>query len=444
MKQSTQKFIYLALTAVAGASLFYEQNLGLNVLLFTLIQGIGLRVCYPHYSVKYLLQLMAFPLALSSFLLFYPQVLSMFVWIIAIFFMWCKAGQALRFILLPFHGLLSQILSPVHTLIDFLWLGKNSGEKPLSKELLGTKTKIFALSFGIIALFSVLYISSNALLSKLIGEIDLSFLSWGWIIIAVFIFCFLYGLVFFMPNRWIASFNDCSASITKTDDAEKEHSIYQIGLITIGVLASLITIINLVDFSVLATQILPEGLSYSDYVHQGFYTLIFSMILAVVLILYVFKSQVNFHPKAKRLKQIAQYWIAQNVLLALITGYKNYWYVENYGLTYLRIAVFFALACCLIALFLATRKISNNESNWLYVNLLGKNTQIALFCLALLPNDYIITHYNLDYAAKKDLTYLSSLDHPDVLKIRAYNLENYGRPWADGTGVLQRTVNKYN
>lgn len=441
MKSIKLKFGIVSTLSILGTFLFYNQFIGLNTIIYTLISISFLFYLYPNSTYNEIINLGVAPIFSSCFIMIYPQALTFWVWIFSIIIMWSKAAFKFQFLLIPFHGLISLFLSPWIDFADFIRQKQNIQVDTISKTT-ASKTWIYFISISISLVFAILYISSNPIINDYLDEMNLEYFDTGWFAMALFFFMLTYGLIFFKKNEIISKLNSLPTLLTHSYPASYS-STFQLAKITFSILIVLISIVNLIDLSVIITGRLPQGITYSEYVHQGFNTLIFSLSLAVALLLYFFKSDLNFHQNLKTIKTLSFIWIINNLLLASITAYKNLLYVQTYGFTYLRIAVFFGLICAIIALILAHQKINNKNSNWLYINALGKHVFIALFLLSLFPIDYLITQYNLKYAQEKDVRYLSYLDKPDIILLLEHQKKTHPtQPWFD-MGVLQRKLFRY-
>ena len=184
--------------------------------------------------------------------------------------------------------------------------------------------------------------------------------------------------------------------------------------VTLIALVVLLTIINGVDIFVFINQTLPEDFTLSQYLHQGFFTLILSMTLAIGLILYFFRGNINFTGDISTLKSAAYFWLAQNALLVITTLIKNFNYISMYGLTYKRISVILCLIIIASALFLTYIKVSQKKNLWYYLNfssIIITTHVILFFCI---PWDLIICKYNIStFKDHTDYAYLVKLDNPD-------------------------------
>jgi hypothetical protein len=145
---------------------------------------------------------------------------------------------------------------------------------------------------------------------------------------------------------------------------------------------------------------------HSEQVHQGFDALVISLISAILLIMYYFRANQNFFDRKTRLVQLAVMWIALNALLALFTCYKNVLYVDAFGLTHKRIWVFIGMFLTGIGLFLTLLKIKYLKTNWY---LIRQNSWVLYFVMTfyiLVDWDRLITWYNPNYAREVDVDYI--------------------------------------
>ncbi|MCU0339923.1 MAG: DUF4173 domain-containing protein [Spirosomaceae bacterium] len=246
-------------------------------------------------------------------------------------------------------------------------------------------------------------------------------------------FTILWGMIWLTPFFFPWGI----ASITKRDLAKPEDLIrqntnprklkrsitgflneYRQGVILFAMLNVLIS-----AFLVLGVwQIFhPTQKGYSEQVHEGFFTLIVSILMAVVLILYFFRGNQNFYTRNHRLKQLAFVWILLNVLLAVFTLYKNSDYVAAYGLTFKRIGVYWGMLMTLIGLGFTFWKIKYLKTNWYLIHTNAWILFGALVVNSLVDWNRVIVFYNLRYAQHIDFAYLHGLDATAVPPLVAYD-----------------------
>lgn len=187
-------------------------------------------------------------------------------------------------------------------------------------------------------------------------------------------------------------------------------------------------IVNGLDiYFVFIKQILPEGITISQYVHNGTNALIASVILASIIILFYFRGYLNYYSGSKWLKGLAYVWIAQNLVLIFSTAYRNGMYIDGFGLTQKRIGVLIYLLLTCVGLITVAMKIALTKNNWF---LFRKNTwaiYLTLVAYALVDWDSIITNYNLHHFEKDktmeiDQRYLVNLEHTNLAALFEFYL----------------------
>jgi len=106
-----------------------------------------------------------------------------------------------------------------------------------------------------------------------------------------------------------------------------------------AVLNVLFFVVNTIDVIYLWSRTaLPGNVSFSAFVHQGVYSLIFAVLLSAAVIAVVFQQEVNV-TRHRALKTLAWVWIAQNLLLIAGVFLRLKLYVDAYQLSELRVYV---------------------------------------------------------------------------------------------------------
>ncbi len=171
---------------------------------------------------------------------------------------------------------------------------------------------------------------------------------------------------------------------------------YRIAMILIIALNGLLFVVNISDISYVWFNY--EGYSAVElkaFVHQGTYLLILAILLAMGILVYYFRKNINFLSFNRPLKIGAYIWIAQNVLLALSVAARNFRYVEHHALAYKRIGVFIFVTLVIYGLWTMFLKVKNKKT---FYHLLYKNSwaiYIVLILASAVNWDGFITHYNL-------------------------------------------------
>src|SRR5690606_25879161 len=133
----------------------------------------------------------------------------------------------------------------------------------------------------------------------------------------------------------------------KIEDLKKEK---QLGTILLALLNVLIIFYIVSDVAYLISNDNFAASVLSNQVHNGINTLIASIILAILIILYFFRGNLNFFEGNKTLKNLAYIWTFLNALLVFLIIIKNNQYVDFFGLTYKRIGVYIYLTMTLAGL----------------------------------------------------------------------------------------------
>lgn len=149
----------------------------------------------------------------------------------------------------------------------------------------------------------------------------------------------------------------------------------------------------------------------SHLVHEGTNILIFSILLSMAIMLWLFRDKMNFFSRNKWLKAGCYVWIAQNGFLVGTVALSNWRYISTYGLTYQRVGVYFFLALALAGLCMLWFKIRGGKT---FFWLLTRNSWAFYACILLLGMvnwNYQITRFNLSLnnGNPPDVEYLLSL-----------------------------------
>ncbi|MBX2980385.1 MAG: DUF4173 domain-containing protein [Flavobacteriales bacterium] len=189
----------------------------------------------------------------------------------------------------------------------------------------------------------------------------------------------------------------------------------RMGLILLVLVNALLLVVNIIDIQwVWFGFEVPEGFSLKQFVHEGTWVLILSILLSMVVLLYLFRNNLNFHPRSERLKQLGQLWVLQNLVLGFSVFLRNHHYMAFHGLAYKRIGVIVFLVLVLVGLFTLFRKIRSCKS---FFHLVRVNSMVAFFSLVLLTTvdwDVLIVRTNLQHpnAGEIDIdNYLDMNDH---------------------------------
>ncbi|MFN3405993.1 MAG: DUF4173 domain-containing protein [Cytophagaceae bacterium] len=418
--------IILLVSVAAYSYLFYLQDAGINFLIFTIILITGMILKNKFILLnKYWIAAAVGSLVSGICIALYGNGLAVFANVISL-------SAAASFTLMSnnslifslFHAAVSYISSPL-TIIQHA--EKRKAEKASSMPL-HMKFFISFIPLTISGIFLAIYRNSNPVFEVFTNQFSLEFISWNLIGFIIFGFLLLYGFYHQKEIDWLAIMDhDSSDNLnrealfsgiqTGNPDYEKIS-----GVILFTMLNIIIFLLNATDiYALFFTETLPAGLTLSDYIHQGIYSLIISIVLAISIILYFFRGKINFTQDNGLIKALALAWIIQNGFLIFTCVIKNNLYVAEYCLTYKRIGVYVYLLLALIGLATTFIKIIQAKSNWF---LFRKNSwafYIVLILSCLVNWDLLIARYNISYSKNLDKNYiyyfLSDSSLPDAISL---------------------------
>ena len=195
-------------------------------------------------------------------------------------------------------------------------------------------------------------------------------------------------------------------------------SRFKLSIITLTLLNALICIVNLTDLIyVWFSRRVLSARELSLYVHEGTNLLIFAILLAAVLLLVIFRKNLNFFPDNEGLKKLAYIWLGQNIFMVLSVAIRNFQYSHSFGLTYKRIGVFIFLLIVLIGLVTLFIKIRDRKSHYFLWHSNSWAMYLVLLAAGFINWNLLITRVNLNpnYTKHLDIQYLiNELPHQNA------------------------------
>jgi hypothetical protein len=158
-----------------------------------------------------------------------------------------------------------------------------------------------------------------------------------------------------------------------------------------------------------------EGQYLKQFVHEGTYLLILSIIISIILVLYYFRGNLNFYRKNKLLKYLSYIWLIQNAILAISVAIRNFWYINYFALAYKRIGVIIFLALTIYGLYTVVVKVWKRKSAFYLFKVNSFALLIVLVVSSVFNWDVIIARYNFKNSDKSFL----HLDYMATLSDRA-------------------------
>lgn len=432
------------LLALVFSLLFFTKDVGLNLLLLALLICFLLvtnnqknKIPWLYISVFSLCGLVVF---------IHPSTLNVIAYVVSLFILIGKiASQKSATYIAGLVGLISLTSASIGNLIHSK---KTIARKKNTKLILYGKG--IAIAMGLVLLFTTLYRTANPIFNDLLTNIDLSFISFSWLLFTTLgYFIFLHLLRPYHSHILIEKDLELGDDLPRPETTFSAELIKKLGnevtiaSIVLAALNLLLLIFLATDIIYLSTPNVTNESQYSQSVHQGVYALLLSIICAIAVILYYYRGNLNFFIKNKSLKSLSFLWIVLNLILTTTTFYKNYSYVSELGFTYKRIGVFIYLLLIIGGLLTVGIKISK-QKNFLF--LIRSNTTIAfsiLFISSAIPWDVLITKYNLAQIKNPDLSYLMSLDTSNSVYLLEYANKNTNKLTpAENEQILSRK-NRY-
>jgi hypothetical protein len=241
------------------------------------------------------------------------------------------------------------------------------------------------------------------------------------------------GAIFIIPVHWLADHESrfaefvrrrrdqvASFGVRRPDfrartfgslDLRKE---YLMALSLIGLVNVLLLVVNAIDIRWIWLGFVPaKGFDLTQFVHEGTYVLILSILVAMGIVLWFFRRNLNFYqPGLPMLRRGATVWVLQNAVLAVSVGLRNYYYIQYTGLAYKRIGVYGFLLLTFFGLATVLLKIWQRRSAYSLVRLNALAAYAVLVLLAAGNWEIWIARFNLQPRFRQ-VDYGFLLDMPD-------------------------------
>lgn len=431
MKTSLLKPTLSFLALIFFNLLFWGEKLGLNLFLFSLSLLILSRISNP-----FRLNSKESYFAVGSYLVTGIMVvvnntgISIFTHIIAFFIVLIFFKQ---------EGLKTVYDGIIGFLKSYLWLpvkwwysiSKKSEKHPA----LARSFKFFRLAGIPILVFIVffqIYRGANPKFEALTQDFTVllsdffSDLSFGRIVFLIFGFSFISLAV---SNLY----KEVKPSIEENDELKRKKKIYnrlpenfqreslvksllneyRVGILILVALNVLLLIVNVIDLTwVYAGFEVPKEFNLKQFVHEGTYLLILSILLSIAIVLYFFRGSLNFYPKNKILLWLGRVWIIQNAFLTLSVFMRNFHYINYHGLASKRIGMIAFLIMTIFGLLSLIVKINQRKSAYFLLRVNTWFIFLALVSLSFFNWDRIIVSNNLAHhnPAEIDIDHYLELD----------------------------------
>ena len=414
--------------------IFWEEKLGLNAMLFDLFIIGAIFHLYPEAKSKAMVvSLLILHVGSLSMLLLHNSGISKAAFCITLVLLasfaeyihrspWYAGGSFLLNL-----GLLPASLAEKWRSSEF----RNTNRKPFQKML---RFSVFPLL--LLVVFFLIYQLSNSVFAALVNDLGLqferffaNFFSWFSLGRLVFLAAGFYLVGAILIKTRVNYFSAKDASSTNNLERKKmpatktkHEAVYDIlagvlgrfgrGIMalknvnTIGIVSLLLLNLQLLVVNVIDIRYIWFDFNFSrdaniyKMVHEGTELLIISIVLAMMLLIFLFQGNLNFYKRNKWLKFGAYAWIFQNIILVISVLLRDYYYIEFFGLAYKRIGVLFFLFAVLTGLTTVFIKIYFKKSNYF---LFRVNAWACIFMLVISSSvnwDPVIAAYNFNHNDK--------------------------------------------
>nr|WP_321224824.1 DUF4173 domain-containing protein [uncultured Psychroserpens sp.] len=412
------KQLVIIIASILFSILFYNRGIGLNLSLFTVIT---ILLLYIHNSHKFknktiLLHVLAYVLS-AVFVFVNHTALAIITNCAAFFTLVGTVSQSANSIYVQwFNGIYSSVAGLFHRNFEV----NETAHKIDWKKNIDVMhwAKLIGIPLVFVTVFILLYKNGNPIFNDFVSQINFSFINLQWVLFTIL------GYYLFSNISKPVQVDPATSIDLKTNNRllkgqhfseEKLKKEKQLGITLLGFLNLLLVFYIVTDIISLSTIETTKASALSNHVHSGINTLIASILIAIGVILYFFRGNLNFYAENRTLKSIAFAWIFLNVLLIGLIAIKNQIYITSFGLTYKRIGVHIYILLTLIGLittFLKVLKVKN------LAYLFRRNTQIAFVVLLVCSTinwDATITKYNLTKAKTFDVGYLINLTNRNAI-----------------------------
>ena len=424
-----EHFIFVC--SVVFTLLFYNESVGLNLSLF----GFVLLVLMYYFFRKQFIDNSYYVLTFTSVLsciafAWYGDFVSFVAVFLSIIMLQFKIIEPKLKLILSIPIVFINSIASIVRIFQFSeWLPARKTNNFFIKKLIA----YFLIPGIFISLFCIIYSFGSDSFSGLFFKytLDINLPQAIFVVVLGFYFSFSFWN-FWVPE--IIAENNSKLDNDFTDKTESEHvptfSLLDLdinferksGEITLLLLNILLIIfIGMYNYEQFFQKTITSTLSAAT--HERVNAVVFSIIMAVGVVLFYFKGGFNFDVKAKRLKMLTKIWILLNGLLILSTIIKNAEYVLNFGLTYKRLGVFAFLILALIGLYFTFMKIYNIKTNAYLFNQMFWCFYSTLLLCSFVNWGGIITNYNISVNRGVEPMFLSKLNFNDDAR-RAFFLKN--------------------
>ncbi|MDN5478001.1 MAG: DUF4173 domain-containing protein [Chryseobacterium sp.] len=391
---------YIFLTAALFVILFYDQNVGMNIGIMSIVYTTLTLFKTPERNRTKTFLILFVTSMLSSFAFIwygdFPSLLAVVSSILLLGYRSRNRNLKILFLIPVF------IINSFTSLFRFFsfdeWLPKKNVSGIWQKTL-----AFIIIPILLISVFFGIYSAGSDHFAALFRDYELDINVWQLLCISVLGFFIAFNYwnyaverFIYKKNHWLDDDFQDQSKIQKSTysfldlDSERTSGVISFFCLNILLVFFIITY-NYEQFY----EVSKTPVQLSEETHERVNAVILSIVMAVLVIMFYFKSGFNFDPKAKLMKMLAGIWIVLNAILVLSAVVKNYEYIISYGWTYKRLGVFAFLILALIGLALTFIKIQRKKRNAFLFNAMTWYFYGTILACSYVNWGGIITYQNM-------------------------------------------------
>ncbi|KMQ66025.1 beta-carotene 15,15'-monooxygenase [Chryseobacterium angstadtii] len=359
---------YIFLTAALFVIVFYDQDIGINLGILSIIYAILTLVKTPQINRTRTFMILFVTNILSGIaFMWYRDFPSLLAVVSSVLLLGYRARNRRLKILFLIPVFITNSITAIFRFFSFdQWLPQRNVSGVWQKTL-----GFIIIPLIFISIFLGIYSAGSNHFASLFTDYELDINIWQIICLSALGFFIAFNYWNYAVERFIYKANylldDDFQETSKVQkatysfldlDAERMSGVISFFCLNILLIFFIITY-NYEQFY----EISKTPVQLSEETHERVNAVILSIVMAVLVIMFYFKSGFNFDPKAKLMKILARIWIILNAVLILSAALKNYEYIISYGFTYKRLGVWAFLLLSLIGLSLAFIKIQKKKRN---------------------------------------------------------------------------------
>ncbi len=447
MKENALYFLGLALIySLCFAAAFYRNYVGIT---FPLITAATLAVCmlflkkqgvlwkksnWLYAGICLLLGISTF-LTTNFFVVFFNTVgILLLITVIMLRQMYddkeWSFGQYLVNLLFLYLNMIPELAAPFIHLSGCLKLNRKQEKKNRTAKyiLLGA-----LIGMPMLAVIIVLLSSADQIFSKVIGETLYRLFSQIVFSPNVFFVILLMVLGFFGIYSFFSALT-LNNMPQKSGQMQKKNPLIAITFLSMVTAVYVIFCIIQVIFLFTGGMLLPEGYTYAEYAHQGFFQLLFVCIFNLVLVV----SCMAVFDVNRMLKLLLLLCSGCTYIMIASSAFRMILYICTYHLSFLRVLVLWFLAMLVVLMEGVIIAVCRQEFGLFRYGM----TVVALFYLVFSFSrpDVLVAEYNMaqmkDAVSYEDLEYLAGLSMDTVPTLSRYDFE-HENCCKDGTYVKE-------